>query len=820
MKEIINNPKKTLFIINSKYHELLYKYLLKQVPFLNNVSIKDIKHFTMELLDDTHLPYHNEPLIVRKLKLHRQLNHDNHDFANNINYLNELLKLEDEFNNSNVATVKEYQDLLKSQTYDFKLLTNPYDQIIILDKQDFFPVHHEIIEQLDNVIDYAIDNPWFGNETKATIWEHDNYTNMINGIIQSIVDHKHFKNTLIMVDNPTLKELISTSLNKLELAYTNLTKQNKIENNYLHSLFNYLNQAPQPYDLINIATLFKINLDPKTAKALSCGHIAEDNSDIGQLFKKIDFIIELDYQDYLQGLYNLLLEIDLHQIKRINELFSELYLLENDIDKKVLNKLLVNELKLEDDVSIDNDIVLAGSDFNALKFEHAYIVDASFPDLKPAQTSTLLNTNQRLAVSDKLINNLYLNNQFDTKLHKISNVALDIQYHYSLVDFSNKSLSLKPFISDQKLPIATPEQYLHYTTKDTIKADEYPDRIQVDPAKVITSLSYDDKINLSASALDTFNSCQYQYYIKYIIKPKLNKKFDNLFAGNLLHQILEDLNNMIIANNGNYDFLTTAIINKTIDDNFQLLDEHLTKELFVSTNLITLLKTQVAKIVIRHISNMQTFQQYSAYQIHSSEQRLSYDYPNDYLDNVTVMGRIDALFKHDEFYYVLDYKSSYKEFKIQKFNEGNHNQLMMYLYLLNKNAYQFTGAFFMRLANHYRDIKDYLDDSFIDDKEKLSGILLNDDLVAFDSQYQDDVDGLLTIFKNNKKKDEFENNKVNDLGNILELFKQLETSYDGMLQQLSLGLFKINPLDAKVCEYCDYASLCHERLYEEDDINE
>lgn len=829
MQKFINNNQKTLFIINSQYHELFYQYLLKQTPFLANTTLKDIKHFTTEILQHNNIKFDTHTSIIKKLKLHNKLATLNDDLANSINYLNELSKLGDEFSNSNVPMVAPYQAILETKTIAWHDLKSPYEQIIIIDKQDFTPLHQELISHLDNVVDYSNNNPFFKSPSHGQVFEHDNYTHMIDGIIQSIVDNKHFKNTLVMVDNQTLKELITSYLKQLGLAYTNMSEQYKPENDYLQSLFNYLNQDLKPYDALNIAQLFKCDFEPKMAQQLAHNHITKDNSELGKLFQKLDKLTPLSYEEYIAALYQLLMGLDLYnnqkQINMINDSFSELALFIKDnqdikINKQVLNNLLLKELVVQDEISINNDIVIASSDFNALRFKHAYIVDAAFPDLKAPQTSTLLTTEQRLAINNKLINNLYLNKQYEAKLQKISQVGVNIYYHYSLVNFANKSLALKPFIQTQQLPVVTSDKYLHYTTKDTLAWEAYPSLIKVNPHKVIVSLTHEEKLNLSASALDTFNSCQYQYYIKYVIKPRLLKQFDSLFTGNFLHAILESLNKLVITNDNNYNFLTNELIATTIDEHFERIYESLVNEFFVSPNLITLFKKQTMKIIWRHLNNMQVFQQYSQYQIASSEQKLTHDYPNPHLDNVRVMGKIDALFSHEDFYYVLDYKSSYKNFKINDFKAGNHNQLMMYLYLLHKHAYQLTGAFFVRVADKYRDTKDYSNDDFIDDKEKLAGILLNDDLVAFDENYERESQGTITNLKNDGPQETYKNSKVNDLQSIFEGFKQLETSYNAMIEQISLGEFKINPIDTNACKYCELASLCQQRIYDENNGEE
>lgn len=816
MKTIVDNEEKTLLIINSKYHELLYQKLLEQVPFLNNTTLQDINHFTQDLLIRNNLPYDADPVIVKKLKLHLKLVQLKSGLATNANYLDELNQLQDEFRHSNVAMIKDYETLLTSEHYDFDTLTHPYDKIIILDKQDFLPIHHEIIAQLANVVDYSTaEAGWLEKPIDATVWEHANYTKMVDGIIQSIVENQHFNNTVLIIDHPTIKGIIKTYLDQLGLAYSDLTDRHHVINDYLQSLFHYLNHDLRPYDLINIAILFKIKLDPLTRQQLGINYITKDKSDLGQLFTKLDFIVQLDYHDYLQALYNLLIELDIHEISHINELFTNLYVLKAEINKKVLNQLLLRELLLKPELAVHNDIVLADSSFNALQFEHAYIIDAAFTKLKAPTSSTLLNTEERLAINPQLINNLYLNDQFELKLAKISQVGRHIYYHYSLVDFSNKALALKPFIKQQNLPIKTMTQYVHYTIKDKLTSEPYPTVIKVDPDKLLTSLRYQQHLQLSASALDTFNTCQYQYYIKYVLKPQMTPKFDSLWTGNLLHELLETLNNMILENEADYDLLTPELLTKTIDHTFQQLTSQLSQKLLLLENRITLLKKQISQLILRHINKMQLFQANSRYHLVDSEQRLSFTYPNPYLDRVLVNGKIDALFKHNAFCYVLDYKSSYKTFDLKAFTSGKANQLIMYLYLLDKEAYQLTGAFFISLADRYRDHVNYNDEAFITEQEKLAGILLSSDLEAFDKQYASEPQGLLTNLKNDHHELTFKKDKVNERSSLNELFKQLEAICDEMLAQLSEGVFKINPIDEQACRYCEYASLCRGNIFED-----
>lgn len=377
----------------------------------------------------------------------------------------------------------------------------------------------------------------------------------------------------------------------------------------------------------------------------------------------------------------------------------------------------------------------------------------------------------------------------------------DDEYKYAL-DKLEKTLKNKPFVIENK------------TTAEDL---------------------FGKNMNVSASRIEKFNLCPFQYFCNYGLKARERKtaSIDAIQFGNIVHYFLEKFlikNNKSVLNQLSDEDIKSDIDSILLDyaeetfggledksDSFKALFERL------KINILTLTKELIRQLMYSDFVPVDFELQIGddgkipAYKIDIDEER-----------SVSVNGfidRVDAYDKNENEKYirVVDYKTGNKVFKLYEILYGINLQMLLYLKCIAENGRDYFGAELIAAGVLYMPsaAKDIDGDKYsteekvvsqLDSNFKMNGLVLNDEDVI------NHMDRLGKFIKLSKK---LEDGKYSDTVASSEqfnlIFKHIDDVVRNMGEELLNGRIKAAPIKgaADGCAYCPYDSVCL-HTYEDD----
>lgn len=317
----------------------------------------------------------------------------------------------------------------------------------------------------------------------------------------------------------------------------------------------------------------------------------------------------------------------------------------------------------------------------------------------------------------------------------------------------------------------------------------------------------EDTIKGSVSSIEQFFNCSYQYFFNKGLR--LSKTLDGglnvAHMGTMMHFVMEkwvELKMPVL----NEDFIMTSL------QDYQFDTTHLFPYHAQELETIFKLLTKQLLLAMERFKHLEEFTHFKPFK---SELELNEELA--LLDTtLKFTGFIDRIDHHADAFRIIDYKSSAKSIKKEKFLAGRQIQLFTYQHLYaKKSKLKPTGVHYYNLKNSPIDAKaKYVlnfqatnprlmieklshKELFLN-KAKLNAIYVNtqssnhyfNDL----KRYNFNIDGSL-----NKKTHYLEEG-------IQEALKVIFTTF---IKNLKEGKIEKNPAEASVCQYCDYQSICH-----------
>ncbi len=345
-------------------------------------------------------------------------------------------------------------------------------------------------------------------------------------------------------------------------------------------------------------------------------------------------------------------------------------------------------------------------------------------------------------------------------------------------------------------------------------------------------------ITLSASQIEKYYSCAFEYFCKYIlkIKPQKRAQFSGLEYGNIMHYILENLlkkypdKELLKANTLEIKKNISEITEKYIDEKLGGIKNKSSKFLY----LIKRLK-QAACFLTDHF--IEEFKQ-SLFTVSDLELNISSSGKVKPLrftlpDNTTVkiegkIDRIDVMETNGKNYVrVIDYKTGSTSFRLSDLIYGINMQMLIYLITLQKNGYKKYKHILPAGALYFTAIKPNASAEYsggklefekkIQDKLKMSGLLL-DDLIAIEGMEQHGQGRFIPAKINKGAVDS--KSSVISLGEFEIIAKHIEHLATKMAVSLKSGEIGPNPITSNKntsCGFCDYLSICK---YEENNFKD
>ncbi len=399
---------------------------------------------------------------------------------------------------------------------------------------------------------------------------------------------------------------------------------------------------------------------------------------------------------------------------------------------------------------------------------------------------------------------LTLENRYMLHLHNLEkqlHTSTHLVCFYPLSTFDGKgketSLELDNILHTKPISIAVLETNHEYKKEYTLDKS------------YAKQLFYQDNIlNGSISSLETYAKCPYSYFLKYGLKlrEKVNTSFDETKAGTLIHYMMEHLLN-------EYQNEYTHTNKEAIKEILQTkIDELITvfpnKEVYLTQLALRLMDT-----ITTNLKVLDTHEANNVLKEHLNEYKFNYDVTFDQLQ-LHLYGYIDRIDYNEDFFRIMDYKSSPKTLKEDDVFSAIQLQLMTYLVVMEEVlSKKPLGAFYYSLhhANtkmEYAKLKKrplgyqfYKEDDKIDafhKTKKLDGWICSEHVEVLDESGTY-IKGMSTTKAHGlSAKTIYDYDHLKSY--VLEIYRQLTNDI----------------LDAKIdcvsvehaCTYCPYASLC------------
>ncbi len=340
---------------------------------------------------------------------------------------------------------------------------------------------------------------------------------------------------------------------------------------------------------------------------------------------------------------------------------------------------------------------------------------------------------------------------------------------------------------------------------------------------------FGNDIKVSASQVDKYYLCKFQYFCMYGLNLKDRKKisFDSIQYGSVMHYLLEN-----IFKNYDIDYLSSISDEKIRYKINNLLREYIkdkfgewkSKSKRFEFQFLRIVST--SHVIIKHILKELSQSKFKPVDFELSIKNNGDVKPLELMlpdgGHVLVEGKIDRvdIMKHSNINYVrvIDYKTGTKDFKLSDILYGLNMQMLIYLDIVVKNGAERygnvlpAGILYMHarkpVVSAERGESDKKIENEKNKKLRMNGLLIDEPIVL--TGMEEKVNGIY-IPVNLKNDGEF--SKSDSLASAAQLGKLLK-KVENLIIDMGKGLHKgdIAAIPKKgiydACEWCCYHSIC------------
>lgn len=336
-------------------------------------------------------------------------------------------------------------------------------------------------------------------------------------------------------------------------------------------------------------------------------------------------------------------------------------------------------------------------------------------------------------------------------------------------------------------------------------------------------------LNLSASQIEKFNLCAFQYFCTYGLKVKDRRRasIDNLEFGTITHYFFEKflkmhpketLNNLSVEN-------IKSDINKIYEDYANKKLGGLNNKTKRFLNLYERMKENSFELISHMISELsQSDFSPVDFELKIGEDIKAYTLKLPTGHNVFIMGsvdRVDIMEKQGKKYIrVVDYKTGKKKFSLSDVLYGLNLQMLIYLHAIEKNGIERygenivpAGILYLHSTADPVSIDVGTEQSKIDNKIssnlKMNGLVLNDIEVV---EGMDKTGNGKYIPVSVKSGIPTSSKSLASLEQMGHIFNKIDEIITKMSEDLYNGEISAKPIKGKNhngCEYCLYSSVCN-----------
>ncbi|NLF36343.1 MAG: hypothetical protein GX584_04230 [Clostridiaceae bacterium] len=322
--------------------------------------------------------------------------------------------------------------------------------------------------------------------------------------------------------------------------------------------------------------------------------------------------------------------------------------------------------------------------------------------------------------------------------------------------------------------------------------------------KEMSDLIFNQEITITATMLERYMKCPYSFLMAYGLKLDERSEFEYFSKnlGTLKHIVLFDVMNKVCnyEKEYNYDEIY-AICEESAESISRINNIYRRDSILEYVKKRAVLQTaETVKVSLDILKDEKLKPRYFEAEFNDGQQLPAVIIENENV-KIKITGKIDRVdstfINNDEYFRIIDYKSSDKDTYLYKIEEGHDIQLALYAYAYHKakNA-NLTGMYYMTVKEDYVEISKTSDESYKDNERVLSGYSFEDkDQSLFD----------IVNEKNIKKR------KIVDKQIAEKIFSSLEKTIIRTGERIKEGNFEVYPLNDNrepACKYCEYKNLC------------
>jgi len=342
---------------------------------------------------------------------------------------------------------------------------------------------------------------------------------------------------------------------------------------------------------------------------------------------------------------------------------------------------------------------------------------------------------------------------------------------------------------------------------------------------------YGDKLWLTASRVDNFASCRFQYFLRYGLKakPRQAAAFAPPELGTFLHFLLENVAREVSARGGFAavgDEEVAALTDRFVEEYVHSALEDFREKTPRFTYLFRRLTQTARRIVLDTAAELRRSDFVPLdFELNFSQEK---DMPPVTLGDgdaalvlTGVADRVDG-WEHDGRLYlrVVDYKSGHKKFSLTDVWYGMGLQMLLYLFSLEKNGRQRYQKEIVPAGVLYVPARDVLvsaaerltDQEILKEKAKglrRSGLLLNDPAVLSAMEHGEPV--YIPVSLN--RQGEYTGDALAGAEQLGHLSAYVDQLLQRMAREVRSGSIAADPWykseSENTCLYCDYFDACH-----------
>ena len=343
---------------------------------------------------------------------------------------------------------------------------------------------------------------------------------------------------------------------------------------------------------------------------------------------------------------------------------------------------------------------------------------------------------------------------------------------------------------------------------------------------------YGSELYLTASRIDTFASCRFQYFLRYGLnaKPRQTAGFEAPDLGTFLHHVLE-MTARDAGAMGGFPALTEEQINALTDKHVEQYIHEKLDDFKEKTPRFKYLFTRLTKQVRRIVLDTARELQRSDFQPLDFELNFSRDRDmppiaigegEESLVLTGVVDRVDGMKKDGKLYLrVVDYKSGRKKFSLTDVWYGMGLQMLLYLFTLEREGERKYGCPIVPTGVLYVPAREVLlsgktrmtDEEILAEKAKAlkrSGLLLSDEDVLHAMEHGEKPVYLPVKLNRDGK---YAGDSLATAVQLSKLSEKVDSLLKGMASELHGGSIAADPWyggeNESTCAMCDYFNACH-----------